>query len=111
MEKKKKGSSIAQYTGQALYKKLLESKHFAKKEYKEAFRDAFMSVDKALLEGKKETQEKERKREGNRQEDTLDNNYALDPSGCTAVATLITDDNHIIVVSNKGKNTIASFTK
>jgi hypothetical protein len=63
--KKKKGSSIAQYTGQALYKKLLESKHFAKKEYKEAFRDAFMSVDKALLEGKKEKKrerEKERKR-------------------------------------------------
>lgn len=62
-KKKKKGSSIAQYTGQALYKKLLESKHFAKKEYKEAFRDAFMSVDKALLEGKKERQEKEKKRE------------------------------------------------
>lgn len=92
-----------------MYKKLLESKHFAKKEYKEAFRDAFMSVDKALLEGKK--REKEKSRESNRQEDTLDNNYALDPSGCTAVATLITDDNHIIVVSNKGKNTIASFTK
>ncbi|CEI95336.1 Putative Protein phosphatase [Rhizopus microsporus] len=81
------GSSIAQYTGQTLYKKLLESKHFAKKEYKEAFRDAFMSVDKALLE---------------------DNNYALDPSGCTAVAALITDDNNIIVANAGDSRAIIS---
>jgi len=34
-----------------LFKKLLESEHFDKKEYKEAFKDAFLSLDRALLEG------------------------------------------------------------
>ncbi|KAG1547911.1 hypothetical protein G6F49_010060 [Rhizopus delemar] len=47
-----------------------------------------MSVDKALLE---------------------DNNYALDPSGCTAVATLITDDNHIIVANAGDSRAIISI--
>ncbi|KAI8984493.1 phosphatase 2C-like domain-containing protein [Mycotypha africana] len=72
------GSTIAQYTGQTLYKKVLESQHFEKKEYAEALKDAFKSLDKSLLE---------------------DNNFAYDPSGCTAVAALITDDDHIFVAN------------
>lgn len=29
----------------------------------------------------------------------VDNNFAYDPSGCTAVVALLTDDDHIFVVS------------
>lgn len=45
------GSSIAHYTGQTLYKKVLESEHFAKKEYAKALTDAFLTLDKCLIEG------------------------------------------------------------
>lgn len=45
------GSSIAHYTGQTLYKKVLESKFFEKKEYAKAMTDAFLTLDKCLIEG------------------------------------------------------------
>ncbi|GAN06897.1 protein phosphatase 2C [Mucor ambiguus] len=72
------GSTIAQYTGQTLYKKVLESKHFEKKQYPEALKDAFLELDSSLIN---------------------DNNFAYDPSGCTAVVALLTDDNHIFVAN------------
>ncbi|KAI9282651.1 phosphatase 2C-like domain-containing protein [Sporodiniella umbellata] len=81
------GSTIAQYTGESLYRKLLESEHFKKKEYKEAFKDAFLSLDKDLL---------------------ADSKYATDPSGCTAVTALITQDNHIIVANAGDSRAIIS---
>lgn len=45
------GSTIAYYTGQTLYKKVLESSFFAKKEYAKAMTDAFLALDKSLIEG------------------------------------------------------------
>ncbi|KAI7906560.1 phosphatase 2C-like domain-containing protein [Cokeromyces recurvatus] len=72
------GSTIAQYAGQTLYKKVLESKYFETKEYSKALKDAFLSLDKSIIE---------------------DNNFAYDPSGCTAIAALITEDNHIFVAN------------
>ncbi|KAI7892521.1 phosphatase 2C-like domain-containing protein [Mucor mucedo] len=72
------GSSIAHYTGQTLYKKVLESKFFEKKEYAKAMTDAFLTLDKCLIE---------------------DNNFAYDPSGCTAVAALVTESDEIIVAN------------
>ncbi|CAO3695652.1 unnamed protein product [Rhizopus stolonifer] len=78
------GSTIAQYTGQTLYKKLLESEHFDKKEYKEAFKEAFSLLIEPY------------------------NNYAMDPSGCTAVAALITKENHIIVANAGDSRAIIS---
>lgn len=45
------GSSIAHYTGQTLYKKVLESKFFEKKDYAKAMTDAFLTLDKCLIEG------------------------------------------------------------
>ena len=47
----RKGSTVAQYTGQTLYKKVLESKYFETKDYAKALTDAFLSLDKSLLEG------------------------------------------------------------
>ena len=47
------GSTVAQYTGQTLHKKVLESEHFAKKDYGLALKEAFLALDKSLIEGKK----------------------------------------------------------
>lgn len=47
------GSSIAHYTGQTLYKKVLESNYFKEKDYEKAMTDAFLALDKSLIEGKK----------------------------------------------------------
>lgn len=46
------GSTIAQYTGQTLFKKVFESKFFEKKEYAKAMTDGFLTLDKELSEGK-----------------------------------------------------------
>lgn len=47
----KKGATIAQYTGQVLHKKVRESKHFDRKEYREALKDGYMTIDKEISEG------------------------------------------------------------
>ncbi|KAI8367262.1 phosphatase 2C-like domain-containing protein [Blakeslea trispora] len=72
------GSTVAQYTGQTLHKKVLESEHFQKKDYGLALKDAFLALDKSLIE---------------------DNSFAYDPSGCTAIAALVTEDDRIIVAN------------
>ncbi|KAI7857112.1 phosphatase 2C-like domain-containing protein [Circinella umbellata] len=91
------GATIAQYTGQILHKKIRESSHFDKNEFKEALKDGFISIDKDLSE---------------------DGNFAYDPSGCTAVTALVTPDNRIFVanagdsrsvISVKGKSKALSF--
>ncbi|KAI8874588.1 PP2C-domain-containing protein, partial [Backusella circina FSU 941] len=44
------GSTIAQYTGQTLFKKVFESKFFEKKEYAKAMTDGFLTLDRELSE-------------------------------------------------------------
>lgn len=82
------GSSIAHYTGQTLYKKVLESKYFKEKDYEKAMTDAFLALDKSLIE---------------------DNNFAYDPSGCTAVAALVTDEDEIIVANAGDSRAVISI--
>ncbi|KAL1935260.1 hypothetical protein VTP01DRAFT_4400 [Rhizomucor pusillus] len=91
------GATIAQYTGQVLHKKVRESKHFDRKEYREALKDGYMTIDKEISE---------------------DTNFAYDPSGCTAVSALVTPDNKILVanagdsrsiISVKGKSKALSY--
>ncbi|KAI9498096.1 phosphatase 2C-like domain-containing protein [Zychaea mexicana] len=91
------GATIAQYTGQVLHKKIRESSHFDRKEYHEALKDGFLSIDKDLSE---------------------DGNFAYDPSGCTAVTALVTPDGKILVanagdsrsvISVKGKSKALSY--
>ncbi|KAG2232644.1 hypothetical protein INT48_004244 [Thamnidium elegans] len=82
------GSSIAHYTGQTLYKKVLESEYFEKKEYAKAMTDAFLTLDKCLIE---------------------DNDFAYDPSGCTAVTALVTDEDEIIVANAGDSRAVISI--
>ncbi|CAO3687560.1 unnamed protein product [Umbelopsis vinacea] len=74
------GAAVAKYSGQYLHKKLLEEPAFADKKYDAALRDAFLKIDQDLRNDKE---------------------FANDSSGCTAVAALITEDNHVLV-SNAG---------
>ncbi|CEP16451.1 hypothetical protein [Parasitella parasitica] len=82
------GSTIAQYTGQELHKKVSESKHFENKKYEEALKEAFMGLDKSLSE---------------------DPNFVYDPSGCTAVVALFTEDDHILVANAGDSRCIISI--
>ncbi|KAI9026571.1 phosphatase 2C-like domain-containing protein [Phycomyces nitens] len=81
------GFTVAQYTGKRLHRKVYESEYFAKKQYAEAMRDAFLGIDRELSE---------------------DNSYAGDPSGCTAVTALVTPEKKIIVANAGDSRAIIS---
>ncbi|CAO3618259.1 unnamed protein product [Cunninghamella echinulata] len=72
------GSTVAEYTGEILHRKIRESPFFDKKQYREALKDAFLTIDKELKN---------------------DQNFTYDPSGCTAVTALVTPDNKIFVAN------------
>ena len=75
------GSTVAQYTGQTLHHRVIESAHYKENEYAKALVDAYMKLDVELLQ---------------------DQNFAYDPSGCTAVTALVTPDQKSIFVANAG---------
>ncbi|CAO0789589.1 unnamed protein product [Mucor circinelloides] len=75
------GSTVAQYTGQTLHHRVIESAHFKEKNYAKALVDAYLKLDVELLQ---------------------DQNFAYDPSGCTAVTALVTPDQKSIFVANAG---------
>ncbi|KAI9265566.1 phosphatase 2C-like domain-containing protein [Sporodiniella umbellata] len=81
------GSSVAKYTGQSLHQQLLKSSFFEQKKYAEALKDAFLSLDQALLE---------------------DEEHAHDPSGCTAITVLLTEENKIIAANAGDSRAILS---
>ncbi|CEP12123.1 hypothetical protein [Parasitella parasitica] len=91
------GSTIAQYTGQTLHHRVIESSHFREKEYKQALVDAYMKLDDELLNGKPRTFKIRFV-----SDTPLDQNFAYDPSGCTAVTALVTPDQKSIFVANAG---------
>ncbi|KAI7889899.1 phosphatase 2C-like domain-containing protein [Mucor mucedo] len=75
------GSTVAQYTGQTLHHRVLESPLFGKKYYTTALVESFMQLDRELIE---------------------DQNFSYDPSGCTAVTVLVTPDQKEIYCANAG---------
>ncbi|KAI8095117.1 phosphatase 2C-like domain-containing protein [Gilbertella persicaria] len=75
------GSTVAQYTGQTLHQRVLESSHFDSRDYAKAMVEAYLQLDKELME---------------------DQNFTYDPSGCTAVTALFAPDQKSIVVANAG---------
>ncbi|CAO3595589.1 unnamed protein product [Absidia cylindrospora] len=81
------GSTVAEYTGNILHHKVRESSFFDKKDYRSALKDAFLTIDKDLKE---------------------DQNFAYDPSGCTAVTALLTPDNKLFVANAGDSRSILS---
>lgn len=45
------GSTVAQYTGQTLHHRVIESSHYKEKEYAKALIDAYLKLDVELLQG------------------------------------------------------------
>ncbi|OBZ81488.1 Protein phosphatase 2C 2 [Choanephora cucurbitarum] len=76
------GSTVAQYTGQTLHHRVLESSHFEKKSYAQAMTEAYLQLDKELLE---------------------DQNFSYDPSGCTAVSALLMPSQKSIFVASDSR--------
>ncbi|KAI9005506.1 phosphatase 2C-like domain-containing protein [Phycomyces nitens] len=81
------GKNVAEYTGRQMHNKVRKSPFFDKKDYKEALRDAFMSLDKEI---------------------NNDKAFASDPSGCTAVTALITPDKRIFVANAGDSRSVIS---
>ncbi|KAF9454703.1 PP2C-domain-containing protein [Macrolepiota fuliginosa MF-IS2] len=73
------GSNVAKYAGQNVHKRLVLEESYKEKSYEAALKKAFLGVDEDLQANPAHTK---------------------DPSGCTAVAALVTDKN--IYVANAG---------
>jgi protein phosphatase PTC2/3 len=73
------GGSVAKFAGQHVHKRLVTEETYSAKEYSTALKKAFLGTDQDLL---------------------ADPAHVRDPSGCTAVAALMTNDQ--IFVANAG---------
>lgn len=73
------GSNVAKYAGQNLHKRLVQEDSYKAKDYEAAMKRAFLGIDEDLVANPAHTK---------------------DPSGCTAVAALVTDTK--IYVANAG---------
>lgn len=82
------GSSAAKYAGENVHKRLLKEETYKKKEYTEAMRQAFLNTDTEMRNSHPFTNS--------------------DPSGCTAVAALITNDNRIFVANAGDSRSVIS---
>ncbi|KAJ4482158.1 PP2C-domain-containing protein [Lentinula aciculospora] len=73
------GGTVAKYAGGHVHKRLVTEESYAAKAYDAALKNAFLGTDQDIL---------------------ADRAHARDPSGCTAVAALVTEDK--IYVANAG---------
>ncbi|KAG8936301.1 Protein phosphatase 2C 2 [Tulasnella sp. 419] len=81
------GSSAAKYAGENLYKRLASDQSYKDKDYTPALKHAFLGVDDDLR---------------------ADSNFFRDPSGCTAVAALVTSDKRILVANAGDSRSVLS---
>jgi len=72
------GGTVARFAGENVHKRLLSEESYQQKEYPAALKKAFLGTDEDLL---------------------ADPSHTRDPSGCTAVAALVTADGHIYVAN------------
>ncbi|KZO96948.1 protein phosphatase 2C, partial [Calocera viscosa TUFC12733] len=68
------GASVARYAGRTVHKRLAEQAEYQQHEYRDALKRAFLLTDEALR---------------------ADSTFKNDPSGCTAIACLVTPENRI----------------
>jgi len=72
------GSNIAKFAGQNVHKRLVTEETYKQKDYGAALKRAFLGTDEDIL---------------------ANPTYVREPSGCTAVAALVTNDNKIYVAN------------
>lgn len=81
------GGTVAKFASQNVHARLVKEEAYKKKDYEEALRRAFLGTDEDLL---------------------ADPAHVRDPSGCTAVAALITGDNKIYVANAGDSRSVVS---
>lgn len=72
------GGTVAKFAGQHLHKRLTTEDAYREKRFNEALKKAFLGIDEDLL---------------------ADPSHTRDPSGCTAVAALVTSDQKVYVAN------------
>jgi protein phosphatase 2C family protein 2/3 len=82
------GATVAKYAGLNVYKRLAQEPAYAEKNYREALKRAFLGTDEDILK---------------------DPAFIRDPSGCTAVAALVTGDNKIFVANAGDSRSVISI--
>jgi len=81
------GSTVAKFAGKNVHQRLLAEESYREKRYDEALKKAFLGTDEDLL---------------------ADPAHTRDPSGCTAVAALITADKRIFVANAGDSRSVIS---
>lgn len=81
------GGSVAKFAGNHVHKRLISEQAYREKRYGEALKRAFLGTDEDLLANPAHTR---------------------DPSGCTAVAALVTDDDKIYVANAGDSRSVIS---
>jgi len=81
------GSTVAKFAGNNVHKRLLAEEAYREKRYEEAMKKAFLGTDEDLL---------------------ADPAHTRDPSGCTAVAALLTHDKKIYVANAGDSRSVIS---
>ncbi|KIK96471.1 hypothetical protein PAXRUDRAFT_305841 [Paxillus rubicundulus Ve08.2h10] len=79
------GGTVAKFAGKNVHKRLLAEEAYREKRYDEALKRAFLGTDEDLLAG-----------------------HTRDPSGCTAVAALLTHDKKIYVANAGDSRSVIS---
>ncbi|OAX38755.1 PP2C-domain-containing protein [Rhizopogon vinicolor AM-OR11-026] len=82
------GSTVARFAGEHVHKRLVSEETYHEKRYAEALKKAFLGTDEDLL---------------------ADPSHTRDPSGCTAVAALLTDENKIYVANAGDSRSVLSI--
>ncbi|KAF9568788.1 PP2C-domain-containing protein [Agrocybe pediades] len=82
------GSAVARFAGQNVHKRLVTEESYKEKDYGTALKKAFLGTDEDLLANPAHTR---------------------DPSGCTAVAALVTNDNKIYVANAGDSRTVVGI--
>lgn len=78
-----------------MYKRLAQEQSYFDKDYKTALKRAFLGTDEDILKGECRCVPPS---SCGTEKQHLDPAFIRDPSGCTAVATLVTEDNKILCV-------------
>ncbi|KAF4577146.1 Protein phosphatase 2C 2 [Pleurotus pulmonarius] len=81
------GSTVARFAGQNVHKRLLSEETYQQRQYETALKKAFLGTDEDILANPAHTK---------------------DPSGCTAVAALVTDDGKIYVANAGDSRSVIS---